>query len=250
MITLRKLQSLPRNTRLRKEALILQEIESDLQKDTTSYVDPRQPQAIYLKGLCELVCGELEQDFNYPHEEASLLRYCNDLRHRLLRVLGQEPADWDFTVSPDREGERKVRPVSLYLDNIRSPFNLGSIFRTAEAMGIKEVLLSPDCVSPDHDRARRSSMGALDILPWRWAEYSDLQGPLVAMETGGTPLSQFQFPEEATLLVGSEELGLSPELLERADQSLGRVTIPLMGSKGSLNVGVALGIVLSWWGEF
>jgi TrmH family RNA methyltransferase len=67
------------------------------------------------------------------------------------------------------------------------------------------------------------------------------------MELGGTALADFAFPEEGVMIVGSEELGTSPELLSIADSSLGRVSIPLAGSKGSLNVSVAFGIVLQSW---
>lgn len=69
-------------------------------------------------------------------------------------------------------------------------------------------------------------------------------GELVALETGGIPVSEFSFPRRGVLMVGSEELGLSPAALERASR---HVSVPLVGAKASLNVGVAVGIALSWW---
>jgi tRNA C32,U32 (ribose-2'-O)-methylase TrmJ len=74
---------------------------------------------------------------------------------------------------------------------------------------------------------------------------SDL--PVFSLESGGTPIGEFEFPDRGVCLLGSEELGLSPAALSLADRSAGRCTIPLFGGKGSLNVGVAAGILLSHW---
>jgi TrmH family RNA methyltransferase len=71
--------------------------------------------------------------------------------------------------------------------------------------------------------------------------------PAWALELGGTPLGQFAFPTNGVVLLGSEELGLSPEALAWAEASAGRVTLPLYGHKSSLNVGVAFGIAGSAW---
>ncbi len=72
---------------------------------------------------------------------------------------------------------------------------------------------------------------------------------LLALEQGGTPLHRFHFPPRGVVIVGSEELGVSPEALLAADKMDGRVTIPLGGFKASLNVSVAFGILLSAWRE-
>lgn len=71
--------------------------------------------------------------------------------------------------------------------------------------------------------------------------------PLVALETGGTPVERFLFPSAGVIALGHEELGLSERVLSAAGATGGVVTIPLHGVKRSLNVGVALGAALSWW---
>jgi TrmH family RNA methyltransferase len=68
-----------------------------------------------------------------------------------------------------------------------------------------------------------------------------------ALEIGGTPIDSFDFPPSGVVLVGSEELGLSPEALQLADRQCGRVSIPLGGAKRSLNVSVAFGILMHAW---
>ena len=183
---------------------------------------------------------------------AHSVRGLNTLRHELLRALHTEPAEWDL-VSPatgflDRSGVSVV-PITVYLEDVRSPFNVGSIFRTAEAFGAERILLSPRTPLPTHPRAEKTAMGAARALPWETAELATLRGrtDVFALELGGTPLESFVFPSRGTVLVGSEELGLSSEALDIAAAGLGRVSIPLAGAKRSLNVSVAVGILMQAW---
>jgi TrmH family RNA methyltransferase len=92
-------------------------------------------------------------------------------------------------------------------------------------------------------------MNAERSLPWEVRELETMRGDegLFALELGGAPIDQFHFPARGTVLVGSEELGLSPEAIRLADQGLGRVSIPLAGAKRSLNVAVAFGILIEAW---
>jgi TrmH family RNA methyltransferase len=126
------------------------------------------------------------------------------------------------------------------------------MFRTAESFGAARLVLSPLCADPRHPRALRSARGCVDVLPWKRASLEDAvaansAGGVFALEIGGVPIERFVFPRRGLLLVGSEELGLSPEALARADASLGRLTIPCFGAKASLNVSVAFGIALHAW---
>lgn len=195
-----------------------------------------------------------------------VLRRANALRHRLRLDLGLETGDWDLvrtqtgpsahehgpnaaTPAVCAGADRLVLPHRLFLEDVRSPYNVGAIFRAAESFGVAEILLSPGCASPEHPRASRSSMGTIDIVPWRIAELHDAvaDGDLFLVETGGTELSEFQFPQAGTMMVGSEELGASPDARKAAARSAGTVTIGSGGVKGSLNVSVATGIVLYLW---
>ncbi|MDR2740640.1 MAG: TrmH family RNA methyltransferase [Treponema sp.] len=184
--------------------------------------------------------------------DTSPLRALNTVRHILLAETGQQTADWDFIDHQGRldSGRRRNFPgMRIYLEDIRSPYNVGAMFRAAESFGAEKICLSPLCADPCHPRAFRTAMGCVDILPWERVEnLAGLgEGPFFALETGGVPLPEFRFPAGAVLLTGSEELGLSPEALELAGGSLGRVTIPVYGVKGSLNVSVAFGIIMQAW---
>jgi TrmH family RNA methyltransferase len=254
MIPVWKLRTLGRTPRLRKIARIFQETEISLDRGVS-------PDISYLLSCALLVAEEeaLRASVRAQARAAprcvegtpeQLRRCLNDLRHSLLEALGERPAEWDLLL-PDRleldSSSRTVHPLDVYLEEIRSPFNVGSIFRSAEAFGVRRLLLSPGTASPLHPRAQKTARGAASALPWRYLALSRLRevDEVVALEIGGTRLEDFRFPATGVLVVGSEELGLSPAALALARG--GRVSIPMIGAKRSLNVAVAVGIVLQAW---
>ena len=256
MFSLSKLRELSPRTRLRKILRILQAIEADRQGI---------PDAAYRDGILALLSADAPAEVSALAQSVraeaaggadprALLRGLNAIRHALLRALDAEPAEWDLvsrdTGLLDRAGVR-VLPFSVYLEDVRSPFNVGSIFRTAEAFGAARIYLSPQTPPPSHPRAEKTARGAAGVLPWETAGLDSLRGGknVFALELGGTALGLFRFPSSGTVLVGSEELGLSPEALAIADADAGRVTIPLAGAKRSLNVSVAFGILMHAWAD-
>ncbi|MGD1834078.1 MAG: TrmH family RNA methyltransferase [Sphaerochaetaceae bacterium] len=255
MITIRKLRSLPEDTRMRK---VIRLLESNRQQTPL--------ERSYLIELCLLVTESNEKrvgDFTRRCSEnlISCLKEdreyefaLDDLRYSLASDFNMTSGDWDFvddTAKLDPSG-RAIRPFSVLLDRIRSPFNVGSIFRTSDSFGVKEILLTPLCADVNHSRTKRSAAGCLDSVPYRILEetsiLSKLEGREVfALELGGKSVDTFEFPEDGVMIVGSEELGVSPALLEYAKHSAGIVSIPLFGSKGSLNVSTAFSIAMYWW---
>jgi RNA methyltransferase, TrmH family len=232
VITLRKLEGLPDGVRGRKLLSLLTETH-----------DP-----VYDRGVVRLartLLGEADGDPETPRQKALL-------RQRLAAALGVEAADWDLQSPPDRVGAVVRFPFHAWLDDLRSPFNVGSIVRTAEAYGFSSLRHSPATPGLEHPRTRRTAMGAdqhVPVAPQTLPELREEWGsrPVLALELGGTPLGAFTFPSEGLVLVGGEELGLSPEALAWADDSAGRVSLPLYGRKASLNVGVAFGVLAAAW---
>lgn len=263
MITLKKLATLKEGTRQRKYVRLLRTFEEDINSSHSKTLDQ-----IYLRGLYSVILedeslGEVVRQRagkaviqlwdNRAPSRNELLRASNDIRHLLLKELKMDPGDWDL-LEPIQNGEGVLLegklPINLYLDDIRSPFNVGSIFRTAEAMGVNEIFVSPHTASPLHKRAQRSAMGAVDLVPWSVLSYDNLDMNCFALELGGLPPGKFSFPpveKESCIIIGSEELGVSPEGISRAEDSYGRVSLPMRGQKGSLNVAVATGIILYHW---
>jgi TrmH family RNA methyltransferase len=183
-------------------------------------------------------------------------RALNSVKHLLLTATGRDQADWDFTSGDGRldpAGRRVFEGMFVYMEDIRSPFNVGAMFRTAESFGVEKIFLSQFCADPRHRRSQRTAMGCVDIVPWERHDFfaaediPELPYPVFALETGGIPIDEFPFPRRGLLIAGSEELGVSPRALAAADASGGRVSIPIYGAKASLNVSVAFGIAMQAW---
>ena len=254
MIEPNKLWQLEGGQRRRKLALTLGALERDIAgiaEKGYEYSFPSMKREEYTKKVVQVL---LKDPALPEHDE---LRVCNLGRNALLKILGTFPAEWDLIIAPHkvseeaREGIVKERSffsgLYVYAEDIRSPFNLGSIFRTAEAFGAEKVFLSPGCTDPKHPRAIRSAMGCDEVIPWERISLADLPKdlPVFALETGGTNIAEFDFPKRGVVVIGSEELGVSPEALNLA--KAGTVTIPMIGKKASLNVGVAFGILMENW---
>ncbi len=266
MISIRKLISLPAGTRIRKLIQLIDQWEQTL--DTLPNQIPTLLQ--YLSTITVSDLSSLERFSHYTSaikelegltdrsetlDELSTLyrRLLHRIRFFLLEEIGAEPAEWDFSTPQIDPNHRNDPPpwkgIRLYLDEVRSPYNVGSIFRTAACFGVERILLAPGTASPIHPRAKRSAMGTIDMVSWELASPEMLveEPNLFALETGGTALEYFSFPTQGICIVGSEELGVHPRLLSLAKKKRGIVSIPLSGTKTTLNVAVAVGILMQHW---
>jgi RNA methyltransferase, TrmH family len=253
MFTLKKLKSLPPNTRVRKLIVILQKAEIELRQGNT--INSRYILSL-LSGLKDDLPCKVQKEFEAGEKklasEYPLERILFTIRQSLLASLNSEPAEWDFLLPGTGKldpSKRTIYPARVFLEDIRSPFNVGSIFRTSESFGISRIYISGITPRPDHKRALRTARGCTDVIPWETTSLSSLESEqgIFALELGGTPLHRFRFPREGIVLIGSEELGLSPEALALAREKEGCVSIPLAGAKRSLNVSVAFGILMYTW---
>lgn len=137
-------------------------------------------------------------------------------------------------------GARRV----AVLEEVMNPTNLGAIFRSAAALGMDAVLLTPGCADPLYRRAIRVSMGNVFLLPWTWvgedwsAALRDLGFKTVAMALTGEPLDAPALRREPKLAVvlGTEGDGLSQRTVADCDYA---VRIPMARGVDSLNVAAA-----------
>lgn len=150
-------------------------------------------------------------------------------------------------LSPQRRGDRTTSsapwPIDIYLDNLRSAHNVGSILRTVEAFALGNVFFSLQTPFIDNPKVQKTSMGTLDNLTCsQGITLNQLKKPIIALETCRDALNlfSFTFPESFTLVLGNEEYGCSSTTLEQADY---RLEIPLRGKKNSLNVANAFASV-------
>lgn len=132
----------------------------------------------------------------------------------------------------------------IYLDQLRSAENIGSILRTVEAFRLGKVAFTSNMANADHPKVKKTSMGTYQEIQVYKGSFDQLPRPWIAVETHShsQTLNSFQFPPKATLFFGNEEYGLSTTLLEQMDAI---IEVPLVGCKNSLNVATCLGII-SW----
>lgn len=151
--------------------------------------------------------------------------------------------------------------LGLVLDGVTSPFNVGSILRTAAALGVEQVWLAGASATPHHPALRKVSMGTERLVTWH-AEMATVEAVAaagaagfrpVALELcdGAEPLHLAVLAGDVCLVVGNEDKGLSPAALAACDAA---AYLPQPGKVGSLNVAVAAGIALAEcrrreWGE-
>ncbi len=145
----------------------------------------------------------------------------------------------------------------LILHNIRSRYNVGSIFRSADGAGVTKIFISGYTPAPIDRFGRpvheihKTSLGATETVPWE--EVSSVEAcienlkkemvRIIALELHkrAVPYTTYVYPENVALILGNEIEGVSPMLCEHAEDI---VYIPMHGAKESLNVGVATAVVL------
>jgi RNA methyltransferase, TrmH family len=144
--------------------------------------------------------------------------------------------------------ELPARARLVVLDALQDPGNVGTILRTAAALGAAAVLAMPGTVDLWNAKVVRSAMGALFHGPAfmsTWAELDTFRErqsvTLWGADASGSPLERLQPPDRLALLVGNEGAGLSSEGRARVERS---VSIPIRSVVESLNVAVATGIIL------
>jgi tRNA G18 (ribose-2'-O)-methylase SpoU len=168
---------------------------------------------------------------------------------------------FDSPLSPEDYEKLPKNPVTVILDNLRSAFNVGSIFRTADAARIEQVLPCGYTAHPPHKKLEKTALGAERFVKSGYFKdtveavrsVKGLGIPVIAIETAENVKSytEFVFPKPVCLVLGNEALGISREVLNEVDDA---VQIPLFGFKNSLNVASAFAVVVyevlrQWEGE-
>lgn len=149
-------------------------------------------------------------------------------------------------------GQSRVeRRITLLAHNIRSLWNIGSLFRTADAFAVEKIYLTGYTAVPPRREISKTALGAEAWIPWEkqdnpLAIITVLKSNgyrIVALEQTETSIDikTYEPQDRVCLVIGHEVLGVSQALLQAADDI---VMIPMLGQKESLNVAVAAGIAL------
>mgnify|MGYP001573738759 CR=1 FL=1 len=142
-----------------------------------------------------------------------------------------------------------MKEFYVICDNIRSLENIGSIFRTADALGVDKIFLCGISGKPPHHKISKTALGAEKTIPfehhWQtWRLLNKLKKEkiqIIALEQSKQAVFYTKFKPNfpLALIVGNEVKGISKETLKKADRI---IDLPMRGKKESLNVSVAFGV--------
>ena len=156
-----------------------------------------------------------------------------------------------LTVDEFREAEKL--PLVVVLDDVRSMYNVGSVFRTSDAFRVEKIFLCGITSTPPHPEIHKTALGAEDSVSWEYSKtaldaveslkkegYTVLS---VEQAEGSTLLPSFR-PEKGrkyAVVMGNEVKGVHQEVIDASD---GCLEIPQLGTKHSMNVSVTTGIII------
>ena len=195
-------------------------------------------------------CSQDSCRFRFPH------LWGNDDGDQCPRCgAPTQPAAGPFTSrshTPDRAGSA-APVVEGFLDNIRSGYNVGSLFRTADGVGLRHLHLGGITPTPFHSKVRKTALGAETAVPWSHhrngldaiKDLKDQGYGIWALENDSMARSLFEtsagesYDRPLLLIAGNELSGVDPGILALCDRI---VALPMLGKKQSLNVVVAFGV--------
>lgn len=142
------------------------------------------------------------------------------------------------------------KKIIFVLVSLRSLYNVGSIFRTADALGVEKIYLTGFTGTPKQSKVAKTALGAEESTPWEKIKSTSevikilkKEGySIIGLEKTKDSLDyrDWKVPQKCAILLGNEERGLSPRILRLCDQI---VHLPMKGVKESLNVAVAAGAI-------
>ena len=153
----------------------------------------------------------------------------------------------------DELSKIKKNPLYIVLDNVLDTYNVGAIFRLADAVAAEKVFLCGETETPPNSRIKKASINTTEWITWSYAptaveaikglkvKIPDLRTIAIEQHKRSVAYDSIEYHLPLALVVGNETYGISKEVLEVCDQI---VELPMFGVNKSLNVMVSLGIVL------
>lgn len=154
---------------------------------------------------------------------------------------------------PEHLKNLKKNPIYIILDNVLDTYNIGAVFRLADAVAAEKVILCAGSETPPNTRIKKASINTTEWVKWEYYETAaeavaklksqipDLQVVAVELDSRSVPYDEVEYSFPVALVVGHETDGVSKEVLDMADKI---VDLPMWGVNISLNVMVSLGIAL------
>lgn len=157
------------------------------------------------------------------------------------------------TANPEERGKIKRNSIYIILDNVLDTYNIGAVFRLADAVAAEKVILCAGSETPPNSRIKKASINTTEWVPWEYfptakeaienlrSKIPDIQIIAVEQTEKSVPYATFEYHMPVALVVGHETDGVSPETVAVCDAT---VELPMWGINKSLNVMVSLGIAL------
>ncbi len=200
----------------------------------------------------------LQKLAKYQHHltPAMTLRHFAGIAVPFERYLKKSIQDDDFLVSTtDRDHLVAKRvPLHFVIDNMRSAFNVGSIFRTGDTLGAQKIWLTGYTPTPHQLQVEKAALGSTLIMDWQTCSFTEAiitlkenNFRIIALETSAKALDisiPFNEKQAVALIVGNERFGLDKEQLALCDEIR---RIPVYGIKNSLNAATAAAIAGYEW---
>lgn len=196
----------------------------------------------------------LTQISDHLHPDMTLKHFLNFMVP-LERLIDRNVQDDEFLISTKDSSAHKAIRHELYfvLDHIRSAFNVGSIFRLADCVGVKKIFLCGYTPTPEQKGLQKTSMGAHEFIDYQVLKTEDAIDSLkksgvfvIALETSKTSASIYQgtMKGPTAFVVGNERFGINRNILDMCDEVR---HVPVYGVKNSLNVANSLSISAYEW---
>ena len=170
---------------------------------------------------------------------------CGDIETTMMEVRR-----YDATITVDEYRALPKNPLYVILDNLRSAFNVGAIFRLCDTLRVNGLFLCGYTAFPPHIKLEKTSLGTIDYVPWKRFEktvdavrYLQNMGvPVWAAETTTKSkiYTDVKYPSPLGIVFGNEALGVSHDVLDICDDL---VEIPLYGFKNSMNVATSCAVI-------
>jgi 23S rRNA (guanosine2251-2'-O)-methyltransferase len=156
----------------------------------------------------------------------------------------------DAAISPEEYGRLPKNPLYIILDNLRSAFNVGAIFRLCDIMRVAGLFLCGCTAFPPHAKLEKTSMGTVSYVPWK--KFDSTRDAVLFLKKQGIPVwaaetasasklyNAVDAPVRVGVVFGNEALGVDRNVLELCDEI---VEIPVYGFKNSMNVAASCAVI-------
>ncbi len=161
-----------------------------------------------------------------------------------------EVRSFDADITPDEYNALPKHQLYIILDNLRSAFNVGAIFRLCDTMRVAGLFLCGYTASPPHKKLEKTSLGTINFVPWK--KFDKALDAVNYLQKGGIPVwaaettshsklyNRVTIPDKVGIVFGNEALGVSKDVLDSCDCL---IEIPTYGFKNSMNVATACSVI-------